>query len=348
MYRWTQCVSLLFLLSRIACADTGQNIDPLFASDDLLHIAIFAPVSTIMEQRPIEEYVPGKLTYTESDGRIVEFDIGLRTRGRFRRQVETCRFAPLRLNFKKSQTTATIFDNQDKLKIITHCQNSNLRYQQSVVNEYLAYRVLNILTDFSFRVRLVNAKYIDSDNGNKEIENFAVLIEHKDRLAKRTDVPPHVASRITIQQLVPEHAALTGLFHYFIGNTDFSPIATGPGEDCCHNHELFGNDEGLLHSVPFDFDMSGFVDAPHSVPNPRFRLGSVRDRLYRGRCVHNEYLPDAVDAFLRNREAIDALLESDQNLTRTTRRSLTRFVDDFYKALDSPKDIQKKLVENCI
>ena len=37
----------------------------------------------------------------------------------------------------------------------------------------------------------------------------------------------------------------------------FSMIAAAQGENCCHNHELFGTRETRFFSVPYGFDMSG-------------------------------------------------------------------------------------------
>ena len=339
----------IILALSVTTASAGGDVDRLFASDDMLHVSITAPITSIMRERPMEEYVAGKFHYKEADGSVVEFDIGIRTRGRFRRRVEICDFAPLRINFKKSETSGTLFDKQDKLKLVTHCENGSPRYQQSVVSEYLAYRIFNLLTDISFRVRLLEVTYVDTDRDNRETVSYAIFIEHQDRMAKRIDTPIVVISRmITVPMLNPEYAGLTALFQYFVGNTDFSQIATAPNEDCCHNHELFGHDGEKLYSVPYDFDMTGFVNAPHARPNARFGLRNVRDRLYRGRCVHNAQLDAAAARFNEQREAIYELVNNQEQLTNGTRRSQVRFVDGFFKDIESTKRIEKNLIEDCL
>lgn len=348
MYRWTLCHALMFLLSPLVVAGPTADVDPLFASDDVLQVTITAPITSIMRERPIETYVPGQFTYVEADGEVKEFAIGIRTRGRFRRRVETCDFAPLRINFKKSETAGTLFDKQDKLKLVTHCEDKSPRYQQSVISEYLAYRVFNLLTDISFRTRLLQVTYIDTDRDNREMVSYAIFIEHQDRMAKRIAAPTVTTRMITVPRLIPEYAGLTALFQYFVGNTDFSQIATAPGEDCCHNHELFGHEGEQMYSVPYDFDMTGFVNAPHARPNSRFGLRNVRDRLYRGRCVHNAYLPAAATTFHERREAIYELINSQAQLTKGTRKAQVRFVDGFFKDIESEKKIEKNLYEDCL
>lgn len=335
------------LVAAVARAD-DDGPDPLFGDTGILDVQITAPMSEIMDERPVRDYIKGKFAVTEADGRLRIFDVGLRTRGNFRRREEICEFAPLRVNFKKSQTRNTLFDNQDKLKLVTHCENGSRNYEQSVIAEYVAYRVFNLLTDISFRARLLRVRYVDTARDNREYESYAVIIEHKDRLAERTGLSTVDIRMITVPQLVYDHAALGAVFQYFLGNTDFSQIATAPGEDCCHNHELFQTDEDKYYSVPYDFDMTGFVEAPHARPNSRFGLRNVRERLYRGRCLYNDHVAAAAGRFRENEKAIRELIESQQPLRGGKKRDQLRFVDSFFKDIESPRDIEKNLTEDCV
>ena len=344
----TLCIAVMFLSSQVPAAEPEAGLDPLFAAEEILRLTITAPITSIMKERPMEEYVPGMLQYTEADGSVVEFEIGVRTRGRFRRQVENCDFAPLRINFRKSETRGTLFDRQDKLKLVTHCEDSSPRYQQSVVSEYLAYRIFNLLSDVSFRTRLLEVTYIDTDRKNREKTSYAIFIEHADRLAKRVDLPRLKTNRLTVGRLDPEYAGLVNLFQYFVGNTDFSQIAAAPGEDCCHNHELLGYEDEPVFAVPYDFDMTGFVNAPHAQPSRQLDLRSVRQRLYRGRCVHNTHLPAATKKFSEQRSAIYALINSQEHLKTRTRRSRLSFVDKFYEDIGSEKKVADKLYDDCL
>ncbi|MDX1482741.1 MAG: hypothetical protein R3315_13740, partial [Woeseiaceae bacterium] len=333
-----------FLLPLVAAAqDSATEPDPLFADDSVLEVRIKAPMRSIMTERPFENYVEGTFSYTEPDGREVSFDIGLRTRGRFRRREDICEFAPLRINFKKSQTRDTLFHKQDKLKLVTHCENRSPNYEQAVIAEYVAYRTFNLLTDMSFRARLLTVDYIDTDRDDRESQSYAILIEHRDRLAKRIGIPAVDVRMITIPQLDPDYAALAALFHYFLGNTDYSQIAAGPGESCCHNHELFSHDEQSFISIPYDFDMSGFVEAPHARPNSRFGLRSVRQRLYTGHCQYNDRVDEAVERFVANRDAIYDLIRSQEHLRPGKTRDQVRFVDSFFENVESPRDIERNL-----
>ena len=112
----------------------------------------------------------------------------------------------------------------------------------------------------------------------------------------------------TLSALDPTYTNLTSVFQFLIANTDFSPIAAAPGESCCHNGKLIGRPGQPIYAVPYDFDMSGFVDAPYATPNPRFGLRNVKQRLYRGRCVNNEYVPATLEHFRDHREEIIDLI----------------------------------------
>ena len=105
-----------------------------------------------------------QLTYEDEESGAVVLDVGIRARGRFRRNRDVCSFTPLRLNFKKETTRKTLFTRTDKIKLVTHCRDKSERYSQGVLREYLAYRILNTMTDKSFRVRLLQVRYVDSES----------------------------------------------------------------------------------------------------------------------------------------------------------------------------------------
>ena len=224
-------------------------MDPLFAAHDTLNVVLTGPFGMLTRERPDEEEAPGKFRYETDEGAVVELDTAIRTRGRNRRDRETCNFPPIRLNFKKSQTKDTLFDKQDKLKLVTHCETGSQRYEQSVLSEYLAYRIFNVFTDASFRVRLLRITYEYTDR-DRELENYGILIESTERLGKRLDAETLTIERVTVADIRPRDLNLTSIFQYFLGNTDFSPIASAPDDDCCHNQALLAPKEGLYFSVP--------------------------------------------------------------------------------------------------
>lgn len=331
----------------MASAEDIRDFDPLFDSHETLEVEIEAPFGVLVKERPDEEEVSGTFRIGTAEAAAGEFDVAIRTRGKNRRDRETCRFPPMRLNFKKTQTKDTLLHKQDKLKLVTHCETNSARYEQAVISEYLAYRVLNLLTDASFRVRLLRVHYVYSDT-NRDETTFAILIEHKDRLGKRIDAKTKTVEKVKVRELRPEDLNRASVYQFFIGNTDYSSIAAAPGEDCCHNQALFVPEDGLYYSVPYDFDRTGWVNAPHATPNPRFNLRSVKVRLYRGRCANNELLDATLQQFRDRRGDIEALVNDQPELTDKTRRYLLKYIGSFFEAIDDPKRLERQLIRKCM
>ena len=346
-YRLTLIALALFLSVTTAEAQVSGAVDPLFQSLDVVEVRLAAPLVAIMSNRKESKQFDGKLLHVDAAGISTELDVEIRTRGRFRLQKAVCAFPPLRLNFKKSQTDGTLFHHQNKLKLVTHCNNNSNRYEQVLLREYLAYRILNQLTDISFRVRLLRITYEDTDGRRTQQTTYGFVVEHKDRLAKRTGLKALEFERIGASALQPRFMNLVSVFHFLIGNTDFSPVA-GTEDTCCHNHVLLGRDGDLAYSVPYDFDMAGLVGAPHARANPRFNLMSVRQRLYRGRCRNNRFLDETLEKYRQQRGAILELPNEQVSLSNATRKTLRKYVEQFYKIVDSPKMVNRELVKKCI
>lgn len=328
-------------------AKETRTADPLFQSDEIIDVRIVAPISTVLSERKFEEELPGKFHYTDSAGQAVELDIKIRARGRFRRDNKICRFPPIRLNFRRSQTKGTLFHKQDKLKVVTHCQRSST-YEQVILREYTAYRLLNVMTDASYRVRLMRITYVDTDGKKADDTRMGFFIEHKDRLAKRLNKSVLDIPKTTSASLNPEYANMISMYHLLIGNTDFSPIKGSTGDACCHNHVLFGNENEPVWSIPYDFDQAGLVNAPHAGPNPRFKLRDVRERLYRGRCHRNDQIGASIMKFEEKREAIMQVLGELDVASSGSVRSMTTYVKNFYKILGSERRVRNELVKRCI
>lgn len=347
VFRWTLAVVAWFLGISTAFAIEVGPPDPLFRNNDVIDVRIVAPLSTLLSERPTEEELPATFEYQNDAGETVVFDIQVRTRGRFRNTAEICPFPPLRLNFKASQVKDTLFHKQDKVKLVTHCKATS-KYTQAILREYLTYRMLNLMSDSSFRVRLLNITYVDSENKNEPDQRFGFIIEHRDRLAKRMGMGIVDTTRTSLDKLDPGYTNLVSVYHYMVGNTDFSPIAGAKEDYCCHNHVLIGNEGEPYWSIPYDFDQSGMVDAPHAGPNPRFRLRNVQERLYRGRCVNNGLLEDTLERYRQKRPEIESLINDDPHLSRSGRTGMLNYLKIFYRTLDSDGRIKREFIKACI
>jgi|TARA_Y100000310_G_scaffold323672_2_gene384400 hypothetical protein len=323
----------------------GKQPDPLFQSDDLLRATIAAPFSKINRERDKEKTYPGvQLTYTDA-GSDVRLDVELQVRGNYRLRKDICRFAPLRVHFRQKPAKGTLFHNQKKLKLVTHCQarTTNAQY---VLMEYMIYREFNLLTDYSFKVRLAEITYVNTDKKNSSVTGFAFFIEDKKRLGKRFRLKPVDLHRVKIKDLDPRQSNLVSTFQFMIGNTDWSILSGEKDEACCHNAKLLGSDDSKYFPIPYDFDFSGIINANYATPTPDLPIRSVRTRLYRGFCDLNELLDGTLDRYRGKKESIYSLVELPQ-LSAKSKIKGRKYLDGFYAILDDPDKIHKKLIKRC-
>lgn len=344
----TIAFTVLFLsFQEISSAQDDDSVQPLFESHEVLQVRIEAPLETLTNDRPEDEYLDGLFFYTKTDGSEHSLDLKLQTRGRFRRQKSTCSFPPVRLNFRKGQVEDTLFENQDKLKLVTHCQTKRDRYEQLVLREYLGYRAMMALTDHSFRARLLQITWIDTEGENDPIERYGFIIEDDDNIGARIGMEKVSSTGLSYDQLDSRHTNLVNLFQFMIGNTDFSLIRGPADDDCCHNSTPF-TDGTIMRSLPYDLDFSGLVNAPYAEPNPQFRIRSVRTRVYQGRCADNDVLPANIQLLQDRKAEIYGVIDELAGLDNRNRSEVTEYLDDFYAIISNPAEIENELVRECL
>jgi hypothetical protein len=340
--------ALILALLLLSPTAEAQERAPLFASHSPLQVSIEAPLTTLMDDRPEHLYLDGTFTFAGNEGAQQTVDLKLRTRGNYRRGKDHCDFAPIRLNFPKKQLKGTIFDGQDKLKLVTHCKNKVSYYEQLVLREFLAYRIFQELTDKSYGVRLLQITYIDTE-GAEPMTRLAFVIEEDDDMARRVGMRMVEAPDIADDDHDRQQQNLVNVFEYLIGNTEYSLVRAEPKKSCCHNADLMSATGGMPYSpVPYDFDFAGIVNAPYAQPNPRYDIPNVRVRLYKGLCRNNDLLPDTIQLFLDKRDAIYSLVDEIDLLKPRDKRSVVSYMDAFYKRISTPKEINKRFIEKCL
>lgn len=331
------------LLALVAAAAHAAGEKPLFASNDKIRVTIQAPLNTLIRNRQFEGAVAG--TLTDPNGQALPISLALR--GITRRTSDVCDFPPLRVTFTVTPPATSLFAGQKKLKLVTHCKNAP-SFQQYVLLEYSAYRIYNLLTPRSFRARLADVDYRD-ESGRPIIARTGFFLEELGDLAHRNGLKPsHGPDRIPLQDLSGADAARYALFQEMIGNLDWSMRAGPAGKDCCHNAELIGPlAPGQTIPVPYDFDFSGYVDAPYAVPPAELDVADVRQRLYRGYCVHNPHAPAVAQQLRQERPRILAVLTQVPGLDPRTRARAAAYLDSFYADIATDGDLAAKVLKRC-
>jgi hypothetical protein len=348
----TRIIPVLLLVPVCAFAQTNTSDEqgpwPLFVNQNTLQVRIEAPLTTLMRVRSDTEYLDGTFAYTDASGDEHLLDLKLRARGRYRRQKDTCDFPPVRLNFDKEQVTGTEFAGQDKLKLVTHCENGKDSYEQFVLKEYLAYKIFNVMTDYSFGARLLRVTYVDNERGGQSRTRYGFVIEDDELLAKRIGGELIEGPGINYDQLDSAYAALVSVFEYLIGNTDYSLIRGAKDDDCCHNAVLFSKAPGGYLAIPYDFDFSGIVNTPYAEPNPKLPIRNVTRRLYRGLCEYNGNLDATLTRFREKETEINEIVVSLEGLDDKSRDRASKYVDGFYEDISDVQSVDSNLIRKCL
>lgn len=329
-------------------AALAKDPHPLFAEDTPIKITITAPFDELVRkaERSTDPY-DASLTL---EGEAAETHaIILSARGKSRRRSELCNFPPLRVEFAQKPEDTSFFDGQKRLKLVTHCKRLT-RFQQYYLLEYSAYRLLNVLTPVSLKVRLAEIDYVDSKNGKTVVSRMGFFIEDTDDAAKRNDLYEIDTPDIDVDQLNIDAAAQYAVFQYMIGNLDWS-MHNGPDEsDCCHNTKLVGSEKKAttdLKPVAYDFDYSGLVGAPYSAPPESVKVKSTRTRRYRGFCAQNDAALAAIEKFRAHQTELLSVYDDIPGMSGGTKRSAIRYIEAFFKDIETDKKVDRNLFRYC-
>lgn len=314
---------------------TGQTEEPgsknnfrLFEDDDLLQLTLRFDLATYFRTRPKKEYLKANITFHINDTDSISRDIRLRTRGIFRNQ--WCKYPPIQLNFKKADFGYSDLDSISKLKMVTEC-SSGSENRAYLLREYLIYRMFSVLTDTSFRVRLLYVNYIDTENKRKPIQQYGIFIEPLEMLTGRTNCIEVKSISLTQKNIVPYLMDRLAIFNYMIGNLDWSI----PGQ---HNVKvikpLVFDPSGLGIAVPYDFDWTGIVNASYAVPGEDVGTQHVRERIYRGICRSREIFEKDLEIFAERKDEFYNIINEFPYLNNKEKRDIIRYLDTFYNQIE--------------
>jgi len=318
-------------------AEESENA-PLFQSHDPLIMTLRTDIEWLRDTRNDSVEVEGTLTFIDSDGSEVTKPVDTRARGNFRRNKRNCNFPPLRLDFPKDDLGGTVLDGQNRLKLVTPCKYGSDDYQNYVFDEYLAYRILNLLTPHSFRVRLVEITYEDVEDDYDTRTKYGFLIEDEDRMAER--------ARATHQDVTQFHPLRTWP-EYSILIADWSPVYF-------HNVKLNRTEDARFLTVPYDFDFSGLVDARYATVDPSLQneIRRVTQRLYRGFCREELDFETATEPFAENRAEIEALVRDLAaggygDFDADDAEDMLDSFEDFWEVIEDPDEFEDEILDEC-
>jgi len=202
----------------------GQNPDQqdstlvieqgVFDSDKPLRCSLNFNIREFRNSKFEEKKIPAILSHYKNDSIAIHKNISIKTRGNSRK--EFCYFPPIKLKLKKASFDDPYLDLVKNQKLVTHCKEGN-NYEQALLKEYLAYKLYNVLTDKSFRVRLMDMQYIDSENKVKTSNHYAFLIEDIDILAERNNCLKIKQEKLDMSHIDTATMLQISLFQFMIG-----------------------------------------------------------------------------------------------------------------------------------
>ena len=224
----------------------------LFGRERLVRLQLIYNGKPYRKNRTNPKYQEALLHIQTEDSSWVTKTVRIKARGEFRRNY--CTYPPFKLNIKKADFDNEYLDNTGAMKFVTQCKSPR-EYEGYLLREYLIYKMYNVLTDTSFRVRLVEMTYVDTSRKKQHIfTKYGFLIEPLKSLAARLHAVPVKSGGVTMKMMEPEAMARVALFEYMIGNTDWSLAGK-------HNIKVLKvADVHQPHGipVPYDFDIRGW------------------------------------------------------------------------------------------
>lgn len=332
-------ILLLFFLCPIMPETGFAQPDDLFGTEETFRITISGELAELMADRTSKpEYFHVNLSYSEGNGQEISIPLRVKQRGNFRRLRGNCNFPPLLLNFADKYISNTIFDGQNKIKLVMPCKDDKY-----VLQEYYAYKLYNLVTPKSFRVRLIEVLLEDPALKAKEkIPFYGFLLEEESQMAKRNDMIPIKRQLLKPEMMQREDFLNMAVFNYLIGNTDWSVQYR-------QNIKLIAEDTlSLPATVPYDFDHAGIVRAPYAKPAVELRMNSTLQRRYRGFCINNlQQFKPVISRYNSLKEDMYAVYTSSRLLEKKYVKKTIKYLDKFYETINDPKKLRSEFHYPC-
>lgn len=332
---------ILFLI--VCCAGDLQaqkdllNKKNFFTSDTALSVTISSDFSHLvtlaLKDTSIEEWQPAIVQFRIGGFRVDCKDAEIRARGKYRK--EACYPPPVMVKFNHKNLPG-------RLKLVWPCKTSSSLFEQYVLKEFLVYKMYNLLTEKSFRVRLVKVSFIDTKNKIRSDERFGFFIEDIDQVAKRNECAEmQEDSLLHTESVQRKQMTDLALFQYMIGNTDWNvPVKR-------NLKFLYCNNSGNPVAVPYDFDYSGIVYAKYAIPAETLPIFSVRERYYLGFARTIAELKVAVQSMQDKKEALIKIINEQQGLDNINKKEMIRYLEEFFDDTASDKKLEELFVKKA-
>jgi hypothetical protein len=244
------------------------------------------------------------------------------------------------MKIKKDQSEGTVFEGNKTLKLVLPCK-LEAENNDNILQEFIAYKIYEMISPFHFKTKRVNVDF--NEIRGKKTKNFKLkgfLIEDDKRVAKRHEgkVFERFVHPMGMQHLTSVHNAF---FQFLLGNTDFSVAYQ-------HNGKLLFVNKEII-PLPYDFDMTGWVNPSYATVNQSLGIKSVRERVYRGFKREEQYFDQVREDFIAKKiELIDMVSSFKSEFSNPKEfENMFEFMNDFYEILEDDSKFDKRIVSQA-
>ena len=318
-------------------ATTGYDF---FASEKLLDITLKFDIIVFSRTKKLQEYQDATLTLKINGQDSISQQIKIKARGVMRRNY--CTLPPIMLKFTGSDKKQAPIQSKGTLKLVTQCSKS-AAFESYVLKEYLSYRMFNLVTDYSFKTRLVRIHYVDIHKPKKSFTTYGFLIENIEDMARRNRAVVLKGKALQSSQMNTQDMARVAVFNYMIGNTDWSVTSQ-------HNVKILKSAEVISDKaipVTYDYDYAGFVNTVYAAPTLDIPIKSVRERYYLGNCISDEELNPVIEEFHALKDQFLGTIKESEYLSNADKKWGEAYINSFYKRFNYHSMLISDLNRTC-
>ena len=326
-------VFVVCISGRLHSQDTGDI--GFFDSDEILEVTLETDFKNLIKEKREGKYQPASLIIKDNS-----YAIRVKTRGNFR--LENCGFPPIFLNFSKTEFAGNTNENLKKIKLVNACKMQD-SYTKLVLREYQIYRAYNLMTDKSFKVRLLKITYVDTSKKMNPVTKNGFVIEEDKMMAERLDGMIIKRKNIRDQACNLDEVIMLSIFQFMIGNTDWQ-IANLQNMRLV---KLTDAAEPKPYAIPYDFDYTGMVNASYAVPSDILGIETIKERLYWGKCYPEEDIVVAIEKFYNNKDAIYQLYQNFTLFDKASLKFSLAYLDSFYRIIEDEKRWKRYFIKKC-
>lgn len=326
----TILILFAFLLGQVALTAQSSNtsIFTHLGKEEGNTIQLELDVPLLLANRRTNDYMPASVT--DASGKVFKAEV--RARGKFRRK--TCDIPPIKIKFSKKQLLAMGLDSLNEVRLTIPCK-SNPESEELVLREYVAYRLFERLSPYHVKAKLVRVTIKDKQTGETQKPVYCLLTEHEEETVARLGGEMVEKYNLPAKEVDMNQYALTAVFQYMIGNTDWE-LAT------FRNVYQFKTPDGLVRPIPYDFDFSGLVNAPYATPAVTAGVANVQDRSLMADGIPASALRHAVRQIQAAKDELRALCRVNQ-LNNSTSVELRRYLDAFFEVAEESSELPKRM-----